>query len=96
MLLNIVVHFPLQLLDELIILVQHVRQHMRRFLPELLALVSIQLGSNNPDGLKLLRELATHLKDDVRQYVPELLPHFVMLIAEAERTNVSVALVGMR
>ncbi len=66
----------LQLLTELTVLVQHVRQHMRRFLPELLAMISLHWKINKetsteqyvrPECLALLKDLAIYLRDDIRQ-----------------------------
>uniref|UniRef100_A0A7S3R516 Serine/threonine-protein kinase TOR n=1 Tax=Dunaliella tertiolecta TaxID=3047 RepID=A0A7S3R516_DUNTE len=76
-----------QLLCEMENLVKYVRQHMRRFLPDLLALVHSHWGTATACCLNLLRELSTSLRDDFKAYVPELLPKFVALITEAERTQ---------
>lgn len=56
----------LQILCELTSLVQYVRQHMRRFLPDLLRLVHAHWGSATRQCLDLLRELSISLRDDVR------------------------------
>ncbi|KIY92187.1 hypothetical protein MNEG_15776 [Monoraphidium neglectum] len=71
--------------------VRTVRQHIRRFLPELLALLQEFWGSSvriTHYCLQLLAELALSLRDDLRPHVPELLPRFVGLFVEAERTGV--------
>jgi FKBP12-rapamycin complex-associated protein len=68
-----------------------VRQHIRRFLPELLALLQEFWGCSpriTHHCLALLAELALSLRDDLRPHVPELLPRFVGLFADAERSGV--------
>lgn len=75
-------------LEQLTQLVRTVRQHARRFLPDLLALL-LEFWGAGPRVtrccLALLAELALSLRDDLRPHVPELLPRFVALFAEAER-----------
>ncbi|KAI3435635.1 hypothetical protein D9Q98_001694 [Chlorella vulgaris] len=77
-------------LTDLVVLM---RQHVRKFLPDLLALVNDFWGAPGgpaamlPHILSLLAELSQTLRDDFRFYMPELLPKFVSLLNEAERTN---------
>jgi FKBP12-rapamycin complex-associated protein len=55
-----------QMLGAMTSLVQWMRQHMRRFLPELLALVHSHWGTATGKCLELLRELSISLRDDFR------------------------------
>ncbi|KAL4435039.1 hypothetical protein ABPG77_003864 [Micractinium sp. CCAP 211/92] len=74
-------------LTDLVVLM---RQHVRKFLPDLLALVADFWGTAPamlPHVLQLLAELSQTLRDDFRSYMPELLPRFVALLNEAERTS---------
>ncbi|GBF92738.1 hypothetical protein Rsub_05107 [Raphidocelis subcapitata] len=78
-------------LEQLTQLVRCVRQHIRRFLPELLALLQEFWGCSpriTHHCLALLAELALSLRDDLRPHVPELLPRFVGMLVDAERSGV--------
>lgn len=78
------------MLEQLTQLTRVVRQHIRRFLPEILQLVHDFWGSSlriTHYCLQLLAELSLALRDDLRPHVPELLPRFVGLFVEAERTG---------
>uniref|UniRef100_A0A7R9YR22 Serine/threonine-protein kinase TOR n=1 Tax=Chlamydomonas euryale TaxID=1486919 RepID=A0A7R9YR22_9CHLO len=67
-------------------LVSVVKQHMRRFLPDLLQLIHTYWASSTRICLQLLAELSISLRDDFRGHVSELLPKFMSLLADAERT----------
>uniref|UniRef100_A0A7S1SYY6 Serine/threonine-protein kinase TOR n=1 Tax=Tetraselmis chuii TaxID=63592 RepID=A0A7S1SYY6_9CHLO len=76
--------------QQLTVLVKYVRQHIRKYLTDLLALVH-EYWNSSPHLLmhilKLLAELSNVLRDDFRAYLPELLPKFIALFSEAERAN---------
>jgi hypothetical protein len=64
-----------EIFTQLTKLVAVVKQHMRRFLPDLLQLIHVYWETaTQPKCLKLLAELSISLRDDFRSYVPELLP----------------------
>ncbi|KDD76204.1 FAT domain-containing protein, partial [Helicosporidium sp. ATCC 50920] len=74
-------------LTDLVVLM---RQHVSKFLPDLLALIHDFWGSSSfilPHVLTLLSELAHTLRDDFHSYMPDLLPRFVVLFDESERTG---------
>ncbi|GLC61314.1 hypothetical protein PLESTB_001742500 [Pleodorina starrii] len=75
-----------EILGSLRALVGYVRQHMRRFLPDLLQLVHEFWLTAPRTCLALIADLGMALRDDIRQYVPELLPKFVAVFGEAERS----------
>ena len=82
----------LRVLRHLVVLM---KQHIRKFLPEFLQLVKDfwledvdQPGALLlPEILKLLATLGATLRDDFRHHIPDLLPRFVSLFTEAERTG---------
>ncbi|MEW5308376.1 MAG: hypothetical protein WDW38_000344 [Sanguina aurantia] len=76
-----------EMLQQLTRLVSYVRQHIRRFLPDMLGLLHEFWDASTRTCLTLLAELSIALHDDFRQYIPELLPRFVGLFAEAERSG---------
>eukprot|EP00887_Chlorella_sp_A99_P006163 scaffold3.g6163.t1 len=74
-------------LTDLVVLM---RQHIRKFLPDFLALVHDFWGTTPallPHVLNLLAELSQTLRDDFRAWAPDLLPKFVALFNDAERTG---------
>eukprot|EP00879_Flechtneria_rotunda_P007003 GHRR01007352.1.p1 GENE.GHRR01007352.1~~GHRR01007352.1.p1 ORF type:complete len:2075 (+),score=775.15 GHRR01007352.1:2-6226(+) len=78
------------LLEQLVVLVVVVRQHIRRFLPDLLGILGEFWGrSSKIQGLclSMLAELAVSLRDDLRPHIPELLPRLVALFVDAERNS---------
>ncbi|GIL44136.1 hypothetical protein Vafri_1666 [Volvox africanus] len=76
-----------EILSSLRALVGYVRQHMRRFLPELLQLIHEFWATAPRTCLALIADLGIALRDDTRQYVPEILPKFVAVFGEAERSG---------
>ncbi|PNW79096.1 hypothetical protein CHLRE_09g400553v5 [Chlamydomonas reinhardtii] len=76
-----------EILASLRALVGYVRQHMRRFLPDLTQLVHEFWPAAPRTCLALIADLGMALRDDIRQYVPELLPKFVAVFSEAERAG---------
>ncbi|XP_010557538.1 PREDICTED: serine/threonine-protein kinase TOR isoform X2 [Tarenaya hassleriana] len=78
-------------------LVSIVRQHIRKYLPELLLLVSELWSSFNLPGpgrpshglpvLHLLEQLCLALNDEFRTYLPDILPCFIQVLGDAERFN---------
>ncbi|GAX78992.1 hypothetical protein CEUSTIGMA_g6432.t1 [Chlamydomonas eustigma] len=68
-------------------LVAFVKQHIRRFLPDLIQLIHSHWTSSTRLCLQLLSELSGSLRDDFRNFIPELLPRFVSLLVDAERTG---------
>ncbi|DBA66640.1 TPA: hypothetical protein ACH3X2_002209 [Trebouxia sp. C0005] len=78
------------LFQQLTLLVSFLRQHVRKYLPDILGLVHdfwIPTSPLMPHILRLLSELSVSLRDDFRAYLPELLPRFIGLFAEAERSG---------
>lgn len=76
--------------DQLTKLVHIVRQHMRRFLKDIIALVHeywVPSPKIMHPILTLLAEISLAVPDDFRAYVPELLPKFVSVFVEGERTG---------
>ncbi|GIL87381.1 hypothetical protein Vretimale_1690 [Volvox reticuliferus] len=76
-----------EILSSLRALVGYVRQHMRRFLVDLLQLIHEFLATAPRTCLALIGDLGIALRDDIRQYVHELLPKFVAVFGEAERSG---------
>ncbi|KAG2328397.1 hypothetical protein Bca52824_011125 [Brassica carinata] len=78
-------------------LVSIVRQHIRKYLPELLSLVSELWSSLTLPGpvrpsrglpvLHLLEHLCLALNDEFRTYLPVILPCFIQVLGDAERCN---------
>jgi FKBP12-rapamycin complex-associated protein len=78
-------------------LVSIVRQHIRKYLPELLSLVSELWSSFTLPGpirpsrglpvLHLLEHLCLALNDEFRTYLPVILPCFIQVLGDAERFN---------
>ncbi|KAF5809368.1 putative non-specific serine/threonine protein kinase [Helianthus annuus] len=78
-------------------LVSIVRQHIRKYLPELLSLISELWSSfslpapNRPiHGLPILHlveQLCLALNDEFRRYLPIILPSCIQVLSEAERCN---------
>lgn len=84
------VHRRVEMFKALTDLVVLMQQHIRKFLPDFLALVDAfwsETPAMLPHILNLLAELSSTLRDDLRQHTPELLPKFVSLFTEAERTG---------
>eukprot|EP00878_Enallax_costatus_P008272 GHUV01008648.1.p1 GENE.GHUV01008648.1~~GHUV01008648.1.p1 ORF type:complete len:2405 (+),score=620.50 GHUV01008648.1:939-7217(+) len=78
------------LLEQLVVLIVVVRQHIRRFLPDLLGIMGEFWGRSSKIQhvcLQMLAELAISLRDDLRPYIPELLPRLVALFVDAERNS---------
>jgi len=74
-----------------VVLVQIVQGHMRRYLPDILVLVDRYWSMTRVPLLNilltLLASLARALQDDFRTHVSELIPKFVSLFQEAERSE---------
>ncbi|XP_047315173.1 serine/threonine-protein kinase TOR isoform X1 [Impatiens glandulifera] len=79
-------------------LVSIVRQHIRKYLPELLSLISELWSSsfslpapNRPTHgspiLHLVQQLCLSLSDEFRTYLPEILPCCIQVLSDAERFN---------
>ena len=82
-------HRRIEMIKALTDLVVLMRQHIRKYLVDLLALVDAFWSESPamlPHVLNLLAELS-RTRDDFRQHTPELLPKFVTLFADAERTG---------
>ncbi|KAJ8764782.1 hypothetical protein K2173_009184 [Erythroxylum novogranatense] len=78
-------------------LVSIVRQHIRKYLPELLTLISelwssLSLPATNHPAcgfpvLHLVEQLCLALNDEFRRYLPAILPCCIQVLSEAERCN---------
>nr|XP_043617793.1 serine/threonine-protein kinase TOR isoform X2 [Erigeron canadensis] len=78
-------------------LVSIVRQHIRKYLPELLSLISelwssFSLPASNrpihgPPILHLVEQLCLALNDEFRRYLPTILPCCIQVLSDAERCN---------
>ncbi|GJX78343.1 serine/threonine-protein kinase TOR [Tanacetum coccineum] len=78
-------------------LVSIVRQHIRKYLPELLSLIaelwsSFSLPAANrpmhgPPILHLVEQLCLALNDEFRRYLPIILPCCIQVLSDAERCN---------
>ncbi|KAI3733193.1 hypothetical protein L1987_64413 [Smallanthus sonchifolius] len=78
-------------------LVSIVRQHIRKYLPELLSLISelwssFSLPATNrpvhgPPILHLVEQLCLALNDEFRRYLPIILPCCIQVLSDAERCN---------
>ncbi|KAG8650537.1 serine/threonine-protein kinase TOR isoform X2 [Manihot esculenta] len=78
-------------------LVSIVRQHIRKYLPELLSLVSelwssFSLPASNRPGrgfpvLHLVEQLCLALNDEFRTHLPVILPCCIQVLSDAERCN---------
>ncbi|KAG9440008.1 hypothetical protein H6P81_020173 [Aristolochia fimbriata] len=77
-------------------LVSIVRQHIRKYLPELLSLVSELWSSCLPAAnrpvqgspiLHLVEQLCLALNDEFRTYLPVILPCCIQVLGDAERCN---------
>lgn len=78
-------------------LVSIVRQHIRKYLPELLVLISVlwssfsfPVASRPPLGypvLHLVEQLCLALNDEFRTYLPNILPCCIQVLSDAERYN---------
>ncbi|KAF5177476.1 Serine/threonine-protein kinase TOR [Thalictrum thalictroides] len=78
-------------------LVSIVRQHVRKYLPELLALVSelwssfsLPAANRTVRGspiLHLIEQLCLALNDEFRTYLPIILPSCIQVLSDAERCN---------
>ncbi|KAB2050892.1 hypothetical protein ES319_A12G018000v1 [Gossypium barbadense] len=78
-------------------LVSIVRQHIRKYLPELLSLISELWSSfslpasNRPSRgfpvLHLVEQLCLALNDEFRKYLPAILPCCIQVLSDAERCN---------
>ena len=80
----------IEMIHALADLVVLMRSHIRGFLPNLLSLVNAFWDDSPtllPHVLALLGELCRTLRDDFRHHTSELLPRFVALFADAERTG---------
>ncbi|CAG9463067.1 unnamed protein product [Pedinophyceae sp. YPF-701] len=78
------------ILQQLTSLVSVIRQHSRRYLPDLVQLVEEYWDPASPlieHLLRLVGELARVLQDDLRPHVPRLLPRIISVLIEAERTG---------
>nr|GEW20723.1 serine/threonine-protein kinase TOR isoform X2 [Tanacetum cinerariifolium] len=78
-------------------LVSIVRQHIRKYLPELLSLISelwssfslpaANLPVHGPSVLHLVEQLCLALNDEFRTYLPTILPFYIQVLTDAERCN---------
>ncbi|XP_024028419.1 serine/threonine-protein kinase TOR, partial [Morus notabilis] len=78
-------------------LVSIVRQHIRKYLPELLSLISVLWSSfsfpaaSRPSlgypVLHLVEQLCLALNDEFRTYLPNILPCCIQVLSDAERYN---------
>lgn len=78
-------------------LVSIVRQHIRKYLPEMLSLISDFWSSlllpalNRPNSgspiLNLVEQLCKALNDEFRMYLPEILPRCIQVLNDAERNS---------
>ncbi|KAH9295237.1 hypothetical protein KI387_038825, partial [Taxus chinensis] len=73
-------------------LVSIVRQHIRKYLPDLLALISefwssfsLAATSRPSPILHLVEQLCLALNDEFRAYLPTILPHCIQVLTDAER-----------
>ncbi|CAH1422026.1 unnamed protein product [Lactuca virosa] len=74
-----------------------VRQHIRKYLPELLSLISELWSSfslpaanrlvHGPPILHLVEQLCLALNDEFGRYLPIILPCFIQVMSDAERCN---------
>lgn len=82
---------------QLALLVSIVKQHIRKYLPEMLALISEfwsslllpTAGRSNSVSpvLNLLEQLCKALNDEFRTYLPGILPRFIQVLNDAERNS---------
>lgn len=82
---------------QLALLVSIVRQHIRKYLPEMLTLIldfwsSLLLPSTSRPGtgspiLNLVEQLCKALSDEFRIYLPKLLPRCIQFLNDAERNT---------
>lgn len=81
----------MQIFQNLVELVSIVQGHMRRYLQDILTLIDrywdLQRDQQLRILLTLLAQLAKVLQDDFRHHVADLLPKFVSLFQEAERSG---------
>ncbi|KAJ6818004.1 serine/threonine-protein kinase TOR [Iris pallida] len=78
-------------------LVSIVRQHIRKYLPDLLSLISelwstftLPATNRSVHGsaiLHLVQRLCLALNDEFRTYLPAILPYCIQILADAERCN---------
>ncbi|GAV78802.1 PI3_PI4_kinase domain-containing protein/FAT domain-containing protein/FATC domain-containing protein/Rapamycin_bind domain-containing protein/DUF3385 domain-containing protein/HEAT_2 domain-containing protein [Cephalotus follicularis] len=78
-------------------LVSIVRQHIRKYLPELLSLISelwssfsLPAPTRTSRGhpvLHLVEQLCLALNDEFRTYLPDILPCCILVLSDAERCN---------
>ncbi|CAH1430053.1 unnamed protein product [Lactuca virosa] len=78
-------------------LVSIVRQHIRKYLPKLLSLISELWSSfslpvanrpvHGPHILHLVEQLCLALNDEFRRYLPIILPCCIQVLSDAERCN---------
>eukprot|EP00252_Welwitschia_mirabilis_P018999 TRINITY_DN4284_c0_g1_i1.p1 TRINITY_DN4284_c0_g1~~TRINITY_DN4284_c0_g1_i1.p1 ORF type:complete len:1768 (+),score=306.64 TRINITY_DN4284_c0_g1_i1:368-5305(+) len=78
-------------------LVSIVRQHIRKYLPDLLAFISEQwsyfnvTAANRPQNkspiLHLVEQLCLVLNDEFRAYIPDILPCCIQVLSDAERSG---------
>ncbi|KAL9244759.1 hypothetical protein vseg_018491 [Gypsophila vaccaria] len=78
-------------------LVSIVRQHIRKYLPELLALISelwtsfslppVSRSGRGLPVLHLVEQLCVALNDEFRTYLPIILPSCIQVLSDAERCN---------
>lgn len=82
---------------QLALLVSIVKQHIRKYLPEMLSLISdfwstlLLPTTSRPNSgspiLNLLEQLCKALNDEFRTYLPEILPRFIQALNDAERNS---------
>ncbi|MCO5558518.1 hypothetical protein L7F22_012103 [Adiantum nelumboides] len=82
---------------QLALVVSIVKQHIRKYLPEMLSLTSEFWSSlllpttSRPNGgspvLNLLEQLCKALNDEFRAYLPGILPRFIQALNDAERNS---------
>lgn len=74
---------------QLVLLVQVVNGHVRRYLDDILSVVRFFWGPGPllKQSLRLLEALSEALHDDFRKYLPEVLPKVVGVLADAERSG---------
>ena len=77
------------LLHQLTLMVSIVGKHIRGYLPELMSILFECWGSPAllVPTLKALEQLSHALRDDFHPQLPDLLPRFVSVLAETERTG---------
>ena len=75
--------------QQLILMVSIVRQHIRKYLPDLMGLIYEYWNTASllVPILKLIEQLSQALRDDFYMQLPDLLPHLVNVLSEAERTG---------